>query len=92
MDELIRVKLDVDGIRHSIVHAFTARQLEIAEALNEEIDRVIESYDFRAHVRSVAENVLNESVKHAVEDALRDYTTGKEMRGVLVNCLKDRSD
>lgn len=75
MDELIRVRLDLQGMKMSIVKAMSARSADVQEHIGKAIDAQIEAFDFGAEARQVVGRVLQEALRTAIEDAARAAIT-----------------
>jgi hypothetical protein len=61
------IKLEIEGMRHAIVHAFTQHNIEIEAAVNEEFRRQIEAFDFRDAVAREFAAAMNGAIRSAVE-------------------------
>ena len=84
MYDIPKIRLDIDGMRYSVVHAFAQHNREIEEYLDAEVKRFIESYDYRAAVAKVMSSVLEQTItdtlrrhfefgpgRKAIEDAVQ---------------------
>jgi len=66
-DELPIIKLELDRMRYSVVHAFNQRNAELEEIVNEELEKALENFSYAQEIRKVVDNVLQEAIKRAVE-------------------------
>lgn len=60
------IRLEVEGMRYSVIHAFTMHSVEIQQALDKALEKALSDFDFAAVVKAEADRVLRESVVKAV--------------------------
>lgn len=68
MDGMPTLRVTLEGMRYEVIHAFAAKQVEIREALEAELDRAIREFDWADVVQREANEALRRAVKRSVED------------------------
>lgn len=66
------IRMEIEGMRRSIVHAFMVQQKEIEEAVTEETKRVLEGFDFAGAIRREVAQVLPEIIRATIQESLRE--------------------
>lgn len=65
------IRLDIEGMRHSVVHAFNEHSKEVEEAVSKAVNEAIANFDFAGTVAREARAVIGELVKRAMTDAIQ---------------------
>jgi hypothetical protein len=73
MLELPTIRLEIEGMRHAILHAFSQHNRDIEEYLQKETEKFVKGYDFQAAVAKSLGPLFDEIVRKAVE---RHFTYG----------------
>lgn len=81
MNELPIIRLELDQMRMSILHAFADYQGEISKVVTERLDSVIKNFDFKDTIDNIAFEVL--------KDSINDYFKYGEGRKIIELSLKD---
>lgn len=70
------LKIELNGMKHAVLHAFNTHATEVAAAIEAEMTRQIETLDLAGIVEAQVEQVLGplvrEHIMHAVDDVLKD--------------------
>jgi len=61
--ELPLIKLEIESMKHSILHHFGLYQAQLSDAVAAEIERVIGEYDYQGAVTKAAIEVLNGTIE-----------------------------
>jgi hypothetical protein len=64
------VRIELEGMRQQITHAFINYQADITGAVDAALKKAINDFDFQSEVQRVAQEVLASSVRGAVEAAI----------------------
>ena len=67
--EMMTLRLDIAGLKYSVIHAFAAKSDEVQSEISHALDDVIKNFDFAACVRESASAVLREAIRAAVVSA-----------------------
>ena len=65
--EIPIVKIELNGMRETIVHAFTTHELEIATNIDQQLKKAIEEFDYEGIVHKVAMEVLTDTVTRSIK-------------------------
>ncbi len=77
------IRLELEGMRHSVLHAFMAHNTEIEGYVGEALKKTIENYNFLEEVRRFANAELHEAVKRAVVNAIGDILYNKDVQHAI---------
>ena len=100
----IMIRLDVEFMRHSIVHAFNQHTKELEETLDKEIRTVLAQFDFQTLVKDECQRLLRDYIKRALADAISNAFLQEGLRGIfkagaeravreaILNALKEDTD
>ena len=81
----VMLRLDVEAMRYSVIHAFSEKSAEIEQEIDCAILAAMHDFDFTAIVKAEADRALRESVKAAVV-----YACGALMREEpIASMIKD---
>lgn len=61
------IKLEIDGIRHQVIHAFAQHNSEIEIAVNEEFKRQIDAFNFSDAVTREFRTAMESAIRSAIE-------------------------
>ena len=65
MSEFPQIKLEIQEMRHAIMHHFDAYQQEVSKEVNRMIAGAIKNYDFEAEVEKAVHSILTASIKES---------------------------
>lgn len=77
------VRLDVEGMKHQILHAFSERALELTDLIDVELTKAIENFDFGAEIRKTVYEELPKLVDEAVQSAMRRAIYASEVQETI---------
>jgi len=75
MNGMPLVRLELDQMRTAIMHQFTNYNKEISEAVDKELKKVIENFDYESTIIKIA----NETITKAIEDYFTWRGEGKKL-------------
>lgn len=75
MNGMPLVRLELDQMRTTIMHQFTNYNKEISEAVDKELKKVIENFDYESTITKIA----NETITKAIEDYFTWRGEGKKL-------------
>jgi hypothetical protein len=64
------IRIELEGMKQAIAHAFTHQQLELTGAVDHALQRTIDAFDFEGEVRGAAAKYLKEQVDSSVRVAI----------------------
>lgn len=74
MEDLPKIKLEIEGMRHSIIHHFGQYQDSMSDAVEKAMDRAIAKFDYGVAVEIAANEIIESSIK-----AFFSYGEGREI-------------
>lgn len=83
------VRLELEGVRESVVHALADRNGEIEHAVQAEIDNQINNFDFTSHIREEVSKCLREMVSGSLKRHI-SWTLEKEIADAVEKMIADR--
>ncbi len=63
-----QLRLELQGVKHQILHNFSNFQLKCAKKIQKEIDNVIKTFDFKEIVNHEIQTVLSAVVKEVIKE------------------------
>ena len=79
---MVRLQLDVESMRHSVVHALVAHQGEIQKQVEAEVSTLVTSghleNKIKESVRRHLDTAINDAVSHAFSSWVRESPTVKK--------------
>lgn len=88
MLELPKIRIEVEGMKYQIIHAFGSHNDEIEKYVADELNKVLETYPFAEEVAKVSKQVLTEAIKHSVQEFLLYGEGRKVLDEVVADLLK----
>ena len=85
MDELPSIKIELNSMRKTIVHALQVYHTEIDDAVNEQLREAVDNFDFGTVVQEVAKEVIEK----AVHDSVTAYFNWGEGRKIIEAMVAD---
>lgn len=82
------VRIELEGMKHQIVHALASHNEEIEKAIEEQLAATIKTFPFEETVRQLAREVISASIKEALEY----YFKYGEGRDVVKKSILERLD
>ena len=83
MFEIPYIKLEIEGMKYSIVHALNTHHADIEKHVEEVLQQVIEKFDYTAVVEEIAKNAIEKAVKSSVETFFL-YGEGRKVIDAMV--------
>ena len=81
------VKITLQGMEHSIVHAMTDHLAKVDDACAKAVKDAVESFDYASEVRRMTHQLIQEGIKRALERELSygvPYEMVKKVAGQMV--------
>lgn len=66
--ELPHIRLDLEHMRYSVIHALGVHNREIEKYVSDELARQIEAFDYEASLKRYVDAAIERAVKQSVED------------------------
>lgn len=85
----LTVRLEVEGMRHQIVRQVAEHQLEIEQAIQNCVDTELAQFDFGREVAKAVDQLLPESIRTAVERAVRDAVHRGALYEIVQEAVRD---
>lgn len=82
--QLPRIRMELEGMKESIVHALGMHSQEIERHVEEELSKAIEAFDFEFIVRDAANDAVAKAVRQAIETYF-SYGDGHKAIEEIVN-------
>lgn len=79
----IMIRLDIERMRYSVVHAFMEHTKEIETTLGDACDRALKDFDFDAIVKQESDVVIREAVKSAISHAVSKMMWEKPIHDII---------
>lgn len=70
--ELPRIRLDLEHMRYSVVHALGTHNREIEKYVGEELERQIGAFDYAAAIKAAVAPAMQTVIRQAVDDFFRN--------------------
>lgn len=83
MLEMPKIKIEVERMKYSIIHAFSTHNDEIKDAVEKGLDEAIASYDFAGEISRVSNAVIGEVIKDCILNYFR-YGDGRKLINDMV--------
>lgn len=58
------IKIEIEQMRHAIMHAFTEHQFQVSEEVERQLEHVIQNYNYEAAIRDAAYKAMDEAIKN----------------------------
>jgi len=84
MNDLIIVRLEVEGMRHQIVHAFSKHADGLKEQVDHQVRAAIARFDFEGEVARAADGILRELIRDALKQAFQRLRWDEALTTALV--------
>lgn len=78
----LTVALNVEGMKHGIIHAFTQHQLELTDTLQRQLDYLLREENIMALVTEEAGKILRDTIRSAVQSAVYRALGDPEVRAL----------
>ena len=92
MSSIPIVRIEVEHMKQSIIHAFSEKQLDIDKDFKIALDTALVSFNFPEEVQKMAHEVLKTELRNAVQRAVWDIVDSvewkKAIKTLLVKALK----
>lgn len=86
-NDFVTIRLDVEAMKASMVHAWQTRSGEIAQAIERHTDSLLKTLDWDRVVGEIAEQVLRDVVRKSLERAMQGIQYDVALREQLVAAL-----
>ena len=81
MLQLPMIKLEIQEMKHAIMHHFTAYQSKLNDAVQEQLEKVIESYDY--------ETAIVKAATECIDGAIESFFKYGEGRKIIAETLNE---
>lgn len=92
MNTLPLVRIEIDQMRHAIIHAMTRHFDDQKSSIEAQLEQIVKEFDFGAVIKAEADKALREqiaaSVKNAVYRAFTREELTKPLEDLAVSHLK----
>ncbi len=90
------LRVDIEGMRHSVMHAMMDHEGEIQRQINHQVEAVVTSENFAQEIASAIDNVVIRTLKQGVEWALQEALRGDDainqrVQEIVKGALKGRA-
>lgn len=93
MSEIPVVRLSIERMQCQILTALTDYSHKIDEAIKEEVERVVNNFDFeseiRADIQRILPRVLQETIEQAARSAVENYDLWKKMKDAVLKTIME---
>lgn len=91
MEPFPLIKLEVEGMKHSILRHFNLHQSNISDQVKKEIENVIDAFDFENAITKAASDILYDTIKQYFTFGEGSTIVRKAMQQALNNAFKDNA-
>ena len=81
--EDVRIRLEVEGMRHQVIHAFGAHQDEMKEIVEDRLTSVLDNWRIDNEVDDAISAELARTVKGIIEEEVKALLGSNEVRDAL---------
>ncbi len=85
---LYRVRLTVDGMKHSIEQCLLDHDGTLRASVEAEVKAVVAAFDFQAEVRRLASDVLKQVMQEAFRSAFYDAREEPEVKALFRDAIR----
>lgn len=83
VEDMPMVRVTLEGMKTSVVHAFNARQVDIAAAVDRAVSEALAAVNIEAEARRLADEVIRHAITEAVQSAARSIAWNETLRLAL---------
>lgn len=58
------VRLELENMKYSVIHALSTHQEQISKLVEQQLNNVIDNFDYKSVVQKVASDALTEAIKN----------------------------
>lgn len=80
------IRLEVEYMKHAILHAFTAHQLKIDTDLKEALERFCQP----ANIKAIVGKAVDQTLKNAIESEIENFFLYGAGRATIAEAVKKR--
>lgn len=92
----VRVRMEVEGMRHQILHAFQERNSEMEVVVSQRLDKALDEWSLDRIIDDEIASAMQSEMKRVIGDVVREvmsgdlvYTTVRQaLQGAVVEALK----
>ena len=84
-----RIRLDVEGLKHSVVHCFNEHSLELGKIVQEELDKVLSKESIQKEIENQVLCCVNQAIKNISQNWTLVNHIETEMANQIVKRLKE---
>ena len=88
INNIPRVRLTLDHMRHEIIHAFNRYADGLKDDVAAEVERAIQSFDYRNEIAKIADGILRQEIQKALEGAFQSMRWDSALRKSLVEIMR----
>lgn len=83
----LTLKIEMDGLRHSVIHAMQTKHTELEQAVDESLKKMVDTFDFASFVQQVSEQALRDAIVRTIGNLERngefqEAVTGAVCKGI----------
>jgi len=64
MEQLPRIRLELENMSYQIVHALMTHDQEISDYVNKALGQMIEEFDYHSVVQEIVDKAIRQSIEH----------------------------
>lgn len=68
MYDIPKIRIEVENMKYQIIHAFSAHNDEIQQAVENELSRAIAEYPFADKIRAEARDVISQAIERSMKE------------------------
>lgn len=88
MYDLPRIRIELDGMKYQIIHAFQSHNQEIEDAVERNLQSAIDNFPFEGTIQELSREIIAGAIKEALECYFK-YGEGRE---VIKKAVVERLD
>lgn len=71
------IKIELEQMRQSIMHQFGKHTEEVQKAVNEELKKAVENFDYATEVQKIAHQVITETIHNSIKNYFQYSRNGQ---------------
>ncbi len=83
MSALPIIRLELEGLRHQVVHALGIHNREVEESVAAVVGKAVEAFDFETTVRREVQTQLAEHIKRSVSVAMIELFSSRDVKAAI---------
>jgi cell division ATPase FtsA len=82
------IRIDIDGMRHGIVHHLESYHADVERYVDEALKAAVKSFDYEAVVQAEASKAITECVRQVVGNAVREAFWNEDLRKAVNKAVR----